>query len=157
MRRAASTTQFRGHGYPPFRVGSRVDTYGIGTVPAGTTITPGASGAEGAWTQVTASTTVDAFAFVPSMQPPTGDTTLTPIKITYMDLGVGAATEENLMGAEQSYQFMVDTGEMCSGPTPNMPCFQDVPAASRLVARLSASGALDTVTTQEVAIHAVAA
>lgn len=146
---------YGGNGYPPFRVGSKVTTYGIGTVPAGTSVTPGASGAEGTWTQVAAASSEDHFAFVPSMQPPTGDTTLTPIKVTYMDLGIGAATEEALMGAEQSYQFMVDTGEMCSGPTPNFPCFQDVPSGTRLVARLSASGALDTVTTQEVAIHAV--
>lgn len=147
---------YGGDGCPAFRVGSKVVTYGIGTVPAGTSVTPGASGAEGSWTQITASTSEDHFAFVPSMQPPTGDTTLTPVKHTYQDLGLGAATEEAMMGAEQSYIWTVGSGELCGGPWGgSMPCFQDVPSGTRLVTRLSASGALDTVTTQECAIHAV--
>lgn len=146
---------YGGSGYPPFRVGSKVTTYGIGTVPAGTSVTPGASGAEGAWTQITASTSEDHFAFVPSMQPPTGDTTLTPVKHTFMDIGVGAATEEPIGGSEQSYIYTVETGELQGGPFNGMPCFGDVPSGSRLTVRLSASGALDTVSTQECAIHAV--
>lgn len=146
---------YGGNGYPPFRVGQKVTTYGIGTVPAGTSVTPGASGAEGSWTQISAGTSENHFAFVPSMQPPTGDTTLTPIKYTFMDMGIGAATEEAMLGAEQSYLFRVDSGELAEGPHNSWPCFQDVPSGTRLVARLSASGALDTVATQEVAIHAV--
>ena len=146
---------YGGNGYPPFRVGSKVTTYGIGTVPAATSVTPGASGAEGAWTQIAASTSEDHFAFVPSLQPPTGDTTLTPIKWTFLDMGIGAATEEALVGAEQSYMFRVDSGELMEGPVNSFPCFQDVPSGTRLAARLSSGGALDTVATQEVAIHAV--
>lgn len=143
---------------PPFRCGGRVVTYGIGTVPAGTTITPGASGAEGAFTQVTASTTEDHFAFVPSLQPPTGDTTLTPVKHTYFDIGTGAATEEILGGSasECPWIFTVDSDECMTGPWGGcMPIFQDVPSGTRMTVRVSASGALDTVGTQEVAIHGI--
>src|SRR3990167_3452343 len=64
-----------GSGSPPFRVGSKVTTYGMGTVPNGTSITPGTSGAEGAWAQIVASTTEDHFAFMPSFQIAT-DTTM---------------------------------------------------------------------------------
>jgi hypothetical protein len=146
---------YGGDGYPPFRVGQKVTTYGIGTVPAGTSVTPGASGAEGSWTQITSSTTEGHFAFMPSLQPPTGDTTLTPVKHTFLDIGVGAATEEPIGGSEQSYIYTVETGELMGGPFNPFPCFQDIPSGSRLTARLSASGALDTVSTQEVAIHAL--
>lgn len=146
---------YGGSGYPPFRVGSKVTTYGIGTVPAAVSVTPGASGAEGSWTEIAAATSGDHFCFVPSMQPPTGDTTLTPIKWTLLDIGAGAATEEALLGYDQGYMFRVDSGELQEGPINSFPCFQDVPSGTRLVARLSAGGALDNVATQEVAIHAV--
>src|SRR5262245_20048290 len=59
---------YGGHGYPPFRVGSKCTTYGIGTVPSGTTITPGSTGAEGAFAQIVASTGEDHFALFPSFQ-----------------------------------------------------------------------------------------
>jgi hypothetical protein len=144
---------YGGHGYPPFRVGGKVTTYGIGALPAGTVVTAGASGAEGSWTQITASTSLDHFAFVPSFQPG-ADTTLTPQKHFFADLGVGAATEESMLGVEQSFIFQYDTNELCSGPWQSIPVFQDVPSGTRLVARLSASGAADAAQ-PEMAIHAV--
>lgn len=144
---------YGGNACPPFRVGSKVTTYGIGTVPAGTAVTPGTTAAEGAWTEITASTTEDHFAFVPSMQPGS-DTTLTSITFLYMDLGLGAATEEALLGAEQSYAFRYDSGEQCEGPWNTFPSFQDVPSGTRLVARLSNNGPNDTAVPQ-CAIHAV--
>lgn len=144
-----------GQGYPPFRVGTRVVTYGIGTVPAGTAVTPGASAAEGAWTQVVNSTSEDHFCVIPSAQPSTGDTTLTASSF-FMDIGIGAATEEVIAGngREQSYIFGLDGGELVSGPLNPIPCFADIPNASRLTARLSRSSAADGVG-WDVALHCV--
>jgi hypothetical protein len=52
---------YGGMGMPMGPCGSKVTTYGMGTVPNGTALTPGASGAEGGWPQITASTTEDHF------------------------------------------------------------------------------------------------
>lgn len=128
---------YGGDGYPAFRVGSTVTTYGV-TVPNGTTVTPGASGAEGSWTQITASTTADHFAIVPSYQA-TADTTINDRCIA-VDIGVGAATEEEIM---QSYWFNTNSNESMSGPINSMPCMQDVPSGTRLVMRASNSGTND--------------
>lgn len=144
---------YGGDGYPPWRVGGKVTTYGTGTRPAGTVVTAGASGAEGSFVQITASTSEDHFAFVPSFQPG-ADTTLTPVKTFFMDIGFGAATEDLALGVEQSYIFRYDTVEMCEGPYPDIPIFQDLPASSRIAVRLSASGAADAAE-PEVSIHAV--
>lgn len=122
---------YGGNGLPPFRVGTQVTTYGIGTVPAGTTITPGASGAEGAWTQITAATSRDHFAVVPSFQ--ISDATIT-VKRYAVDIGVGAATEEEIA---QSYWFQTDGTEYMGGPWNPMPTFHDIPSGSRLVMRVS--------------------
>jgi hypothetical protein len=139
---------YGGDGIPPFRVGSKVTTYGV-TVPVGTTVVPGASGAEGAWAQITASTTEDHFALVPSFQAGT-DTTLTR-NYYAVDLGVGAATEEEVV---QSYWFAVTDNEMMRGPENSMPCFQDIPSGTRLAARVSDSGVNDA-GNYNLAIHAV--
>jgi hypothetical protein len=145
---------YGGHGYPPWRVGTKVTTYGITTVPAGTDVAAGYSGAEGNWAQITASTTYDHFAFSPSFHPTDGDVSLTPVKNVFMDMAVGAATEELMLGTQQSYVFRYDTGEFCEGPWNAMPVFQDVPSGSRLTARLSMSGVTDT-GEPDCAIHAV--
>jgi hypothetical protein len=147
---------YGGSGYPPWRVGQRVDTYGIGTVPAATSVTPGASAAEGSWTEITSSTTRDCFCIVPSAQGPTGDTTLTASGV-WMDIGVGAATEEVVAGGgnEQSYVFALNGDEMISGPFNPFPTFADIPSASRLTARLSRSSAADTTANWECALHCV--
>jgi hypothetical protein len=123
---------------PAWRVGSHVTTYGIGTVPNGTSITPGASGGEGAWAQITASTTEDHFALVPSFQPSADTTTSTR---TYaVDIGIGAATEEMI---QEGYIYGVDGNEKMCGPMPCIPCYQDIPSGSRLVMRASNSGTND--------------
>ena len=147
---------YGGAGYPPWRVGQRVVTYGIGTVPAATSVTPGASAAEGTWTQIVASSTEDHFAIVPSAQGPTGDTTLTASGV-WMDIGIGAATEEVVAGSgrEQSYVFSLNGGEIIAGPFNPMPCYADIPSGTRLAARLSRSSAADTVANWEVALHGV--
>lgn len=139
---------YGGNGYPPFRVGSKVTTYGVSAVPNGTTVTPGASGAEGSWTQITASTTEDHFAFFPSFQ--VGADTVWVAGVLAVDLGVGAATESMIY---EGWWYGKDTGEMMDGPHPNMPCFQDVPSGTRLTLRASNSGANDA--SYNGAIHAV--
>lgn len=145
---------YGGNGCPPFRPGGKVTTYGITTVPAGTDVAAGYSAAEGAWVEIAASTSEDHFAFVPSFHPTDGDTTLTPAKSVFMDMGIGAATEEALLGTDQSFVFIYDSAESCHGPINSMPAFQDVPSGTRLVARLSMSGATDT-GEPDCAIHAV--
>lgn len=129
---------YGGCGNPAWRVGGSVTTYGIGTVPIGATVVPGASAAEGAWAQIVAATTFDHFAFVPSFQPGT-DTTLN-LRQFAVDLGIGAATEEQIIG---DYQFAGDDTEAFGGPYDSFPCFADVPSGTRLVMRASNSGAND--------------
>jgi len=145
---------YGGSGYPPFRVGSKVTTYGITTVPAGTDVAAGYSGGEGAWVQIAATTSEDHFAFHPSFHPTDGDTTLTPSKVCFIDMGIGTVTEELMGGYEQSFIYRYGSGELCDGPLQGFPVFQDVPSGTRLVARISMSGATDT-GEPDVAIHAV--
>lgn len=123
---------------PPFRVGGRVDTYGV-TVPDGTTITSGASGAEGSWTQITASSSRDHFCLVPSFQ--LGNDTTINSRGLSVDVGVGAATEEEI---GPSYLYVTGTSESLSGPWGYYePMFVDVPSGTRLAMRASCSGTVD--------------
>lgn len=129
---------YGGDGSPPFQVGGKVTTYGMGTVPTGTAITPGASGAEGSWTQIVASTTRDHFAFLPSWQIGT-DTTHNRAN-HYVEIGVGSATEESI----GEWWFMVNALESMHGPVNSWPAFADVPSGTRLTMRASCSGSADT-------------
>lgn len=128
---------YGGQAVPPFRVGGKVTTYGV-TVPNGTTVSPGASGVEGAFAQITASSSADHFALVPSFQL-TGDTTTNLRELT-VDMGIGAATEEV---AGNSYWYHTASDESMEGPTPSMPWFQDIPSGTRLTMRASNSGTND--------------
>jgi hypothetical protein len=130
---------YGGDGYPPWRPGGKVTTYGMGTVPNGTTLTPGATGAEDdAYVEITASTTSDHFAFVPSFQS-SADTT-TQDRGYAVDIGIGSATEQ-LIG---EYYFQSSVNEFYAGPLNSMPIFQDVPSGTRLAMRASSSaGTLD--------------
>lgn len=139
---------YGGDGYPPFRTGSKVTTYGV-TVPVGTTVVPGASAAEGAFTQITASTSEDHFAVVPSFQP--GSNTVLSTLGYALDIGVGAAAEEEIA---QSYWYGINTDEAMVGPVDPMPCFTDMPSGSRLTARISNSGVNDA-GNYNVALHCV--
>jgi hypothetical protein len=127
-----------GHGSPPFRVGRKVTTYGISTVPSGTTVVPGASGAEGSWTEIVASTSEDHFALMPGFQ--SGDDTTKNTLNFFVDVGEGAATEEEIA---QTYIFATDPSEVDYGPTPVFPTFIDIPSGTRLVMRASCNGVLD--------------
>lgn len=127
-----------GHGSPPFRVGSKITTYGIGTVPNGTTITPGASDAAGAWVQITASTSEDHFALLPGFQV-AADTTINQLRYL-VDVGIGAAATETVMA---SYVFTTTAEEYMLGPSNPFPFYRDIPSGSRLTMRASNSGAND--------------
>jgi hypothetical protein len=137
---AVQVSVFLYGGYIPFgRVGSKVTTYGMGTVPDGTSITSGASGAEGSWTQITATTIDDHFALMPSFQI-TGDTTLSGRNYA-VDIGQGAATEEQIA---EGYMYSQNVQEQMSGPWNPMPCMVQVPSGTRLVMRASCSGTTAT-------------
>lgn len=121
---------------PPWRIGGKITTYGMGTVPNGTAITP-VVGAPST-TQIVASTTADHFAFLPSFQVAV-DTTLLAKQIV-IGIGVGAATED-LIG---SWTYYCDANEFMSGPAFARPVFYSVPSGSRLVMRASATGTLES-------------
>lgn len=139
---------YGGHESPPYRLGGKVTTYGVSTVPNGVAITPGASGAEGAYAEITASTSQDHFAFAPSFQIET-DTT-TALRSYAVDIATGAATEEEIL---QSAWFGADANEQMRGPENSFPAFADVPSGTRLVMRASNAGTNDAA--YGGAIHAV--
>lgn len=134
---------YGGDAMPPFRVGREVTTYGVGTVPFGTTIVPGASAAEGAWTAITTSTSEDHFAFVPSFQPGT-DTTLNVLAY-FVDIGTCATADAATTATEigQSWMYRVGSDERMDGAYPNMPAFYDIPSGRQLTMRVSNAGAND--------------
>ena len=128
-----------GGGNPPFRVGSKVTTYGTQINNArGQAVVPAASGGAASVTQMTASSTADHFYFLPGFQPAT-DTTITPNGWVNVGIGVGAATEERI----GTWWFWKDTTEQVTGPVPSLGAFRDVPAGSRLTLLASNSGAND--------------
>jgi hypothetical protein len=138
---------YGGDGSPKWPVGSKVTTYGMGTVPTGTVIVAGISGAEGAWTQITAGTSENHLALVPSFQ--VGNDIGWNSRYLTVDLGIGSATEEEIA---QSYWYATDAGEFMVGPYNTMPCFQPVPQGSRLTMRASNGGTTDA---YDGVIHAV--
>lgn len=128
-----------GGGIPPFRVGRKVTTYGTPINGArGQAITPATSGGAATVTQMTASSDEDHFAFIPSFQP-AADTTLTPVGVLNIGVGVGASTEQRI----GTFRFGKDTAEVVTGPFPYIPCFAEVPAGSRLTILASNSGSND--------------
>lgn len=134
---------YGGDGLPPFRFGRKVTTYGMGTVPFGTTIVPGAATAEGSWTTIITSTSEDHFAFLPSFQPGT-DTTLNPLAY-YIDIGTAASGDAASTSTEMGQSWIYATGsdERMHTVFPSMPAFFDLPAGRQLTMRASCSGALD--------------
>lgn len=128
-----------GGGVPPWRVGTRVTTYGTQINNArGQAVTPTASGGAASVTQMTASTSQDHFYFLPGFQPAT-DITITPTGWMSIGIGVGASTEERI----GSWWYGKSTGEDFVGPLPSMGAWEDVPAGSRLTLLASNSGAND--------------
>lgn len=125
-----------GDGNQRGRCGQKVTTYGMGTVPNGTAITPGASGAEGAWTQIVASTTEDHFALVPSFQI-SADISVNARGIA-VDLGIGAAAGEVELAGQYLYYYTAS--EIMGGPVMCEPYYGSIPAGSRLAMRVGNEG-----------------
>jgi hypothetical protein len=134
---AVAVFLYGGAGMPPHRVGTKVTTYGMGTLPIGTVIAPGASGAEGSWAQLTGASSEDHFYLLPSFQG-NGDITMFGRNIQ-IDLGIGAATEQEL----GSWWFVGTLDEEMRGPYPSRGVFHPVPSGSRLVMRASNEGTND--------------
>jgi hypothetical protein len=124
---------------PPFRVAQKVTTYGI-TVPDGTAITPGASGAAGTWAQLTGSTTEDHFGCVPSFG--IGNDTTINNRWLRAELGIGAAAAEEAISDGFWYGF--NSSEEQSGPLNSFPCLCDIPSGTRLSMRASNEGTNDS-------------
>lgn len=136
-------------GKPRWRCGTVVDTVGIGTVPAGTAVTPGASGAAGAWAQMSASLAKNYISCLPSAQVAGADTSVAN-RMYMLDVGIGAAAAEAVVG---SRIYTTDQVEAMSGPLgDDGPIFQSLPSGSRLAVRMSGSGTVDGM---EAALHLV--
>jgi hypothetical protein len=128
-----------GGGNPPFKTGCRVTTYGTKVNNSrGQAVVPTASGGAASVTQMTASSTAEAFYFMPGFQNST-DTTVTPNGWMNIGIGVGAATEERI----GTWWVGKDTNEVNTGPLPTMGAFRDVPSGTRLSMLASNSGAND--------------
>lgn len=136
-----------GDGNPSHRVAGRVVTYGIGTVPNGTSITQGASGAEGAWAAITASTTERHWGLVPSYQ---CSATAAQNAAMAVDIGMGGAGAE--VQISEGHIWHSDAAERMSGPFHTEPVIMDIPAGTRLVMRCSSSG---TAVAGDGALHAL--
>jgi hypothetical protein len=124
---------------PPFRVAQKVTTYGMGTVPNGTSITPGATGAAGSWAEITSGTSEDHFAVVPSFQ--AGNDTTQNNRWIRVEMGIGAAAAEEIIS--DGYWFATDSSEEMHGPLNPMPCMCDIPSGTRLAMRASNEGTND--------------
>jgi hypothetical protein len=102
----------------------------------GTTITPGASNAEGAWTQIVASSTED-YAGVMLSHLFNVDTTLTVDQVGCGDVGVGGSGSEKVVGENITYSMLYTGNEQKISF--HMPAFIGIPAGSRISARWSGS------------------
>lgn len=129
---------YGGHGYPGFKVGTKVTTYGVTTVPAGTTIATSSNGVAGNFTQITSGTTENHFAFIPGIQP-AGLTSLQNQMLT-TEIGAGSAPEDVI---SPPYWLACDVSEMMDGYYNPMPTFADVPSGTRLALRISGSNPSD--------------
>lgn len=115
----------------PSWTGSKVTAYGITSPARGVSVTPGVSAAEGAWTEIVASTTADHEYIVPGIGMP--QLTVVVSQVYALDIGYGAAAEVLLGG---DIVFMTDTNERVHGGL-CLPFYAALPSGSRLVARLS--------------------
>lgn len=120
----------------------------LGAVTAsttGTAITPGATGAEGAWTQIVASTTSDYGGLMVS-----GlfnvDTTMTANLITTFDIGIGASGQEKSVG--ENVLVHMPAGQVATANdervvSVSFPTLIGVPTGSRICVRASGSTTAD--------------
>lgn len=114
----------------------------------GTTIVPGASGAQGTYTQMVASS---AFDYVGAMMAHACEDTTMTLTSQTGGIGIGAATEQDL----GTCYFAVHTTNERIG-SESIPVFADIPAATRLAARMS-SDIASVDTTQSAIIYGLRA
>jgi hypothetical protein len=120
---------------------SRIVALGATTASTtGTAITAGASNAEGAWTQIVASTTDD-YAGVMLSHLFNVDTTLTADLVGCGDVGVGGSGSEKVIGENITYSILANANETRNSF--HMPTFVGITAGSRIAARWSGSLAAD--------------
>jgi hypothetical protein len=113
---------------PGFAIGSKVIAYGTKINNSrGQLITPTASGGAASVTELSASSSRDHIALIPSFQCST-DTAIAAVQVLNIGIGVGAATEERI----GTWWYAMDTQEAQSGPNPAMPAFRPVPSGTRL-------------------------
>lgn len=120
---------------------SRIVAIGATTATTvGTTLTPGASNAEGAWTQITASSSED-YAGLMLSHLFNVDTTLTSELIGCGDVGVGGSGSEKVVGENITYSALTTANE--TRTSFHVPTFIGIPVGSRICARWSGSLAAD--------------
>ena len=107
----------------------------------GTPITPGATSAEGAWTQIVASTTAD-YAGVMLSPLFNVDTTMTSALHNVGDVAIGSAGNELTIGENIMQSFIWSTAEQRNAIC--VPSFCGIPAGSRISARVSGSTTADS-------------
>jgi hypothetical protein len=99
---------------------------------------------------MTASTSEDHIALVPSFQCSVGSTALN-IRAVGVEMGIGASGSEKALG--DTYWYGTDGTEFMDGPSNSFPHFQDFPSGSRLSMRGSNSGTIGG--TSDGVIHGV--
>jgi hypothetical protein len=133
-------TLYSGSAPGGMKSGRKVTTYGTkASNSRGQAITPGASGAAGSWTQLTAATTEDHFYFMPGFQVEV-DTTIGNPGLENVGIGLGAATEERI----GTWWFSKNSVEGQSGPNPARGTARWVPSGTRLTMAASVSTVADT-------------
>ena len=119
---------------PGVWAGSRVSAYGIDTgTSLGTSVAAGLSAAEGTFTQITASTS-EAHDHLVAGVGLNGDST-TQGSLNFLDLGVGAATEDVVV---ENMPF-VSTGQEAMLMGSFVSCWVPVASGTRIAARISSN------------------
>lgn len=122
-----------GTGGPFWPYFTKCTTVGMGTLPNGTAVVPGASNAAGTPTQIIASTAEDYGCLVPGFQL-SADTT-TQDRHLSVDVMVGGAGVEQMIGGTWTWATYVN--EAMHGPILGFPIYDDIPAGTRLSLRAS--------------------
>lgn len=138
---------YGGWSVPGFKVGSRVTTYGVGTVPNGTAFTPGAT-TYGAWAEIAAATSRDHFAFVLSVQKGAAQAGVVS-GWNGVELGIGAATEQSLLGQWIGHSYATTDR---TATAINSVIYANVPSGTRLVVRGARGGSASG---RSAAVHAL--
>lgn len=123
----------------------RVVAYGPNTGDSSAVaVLAGGSAAEGSWTEITAATTEDHSALMVACGLDTGDTSYNGASPGYVDLAIGAGGSEELIA--ENLILTWSSFETHSGFFQNPIIWRHIPSGTRVAARISSSGAADTVT-----------